>query len=102
MSMLLMVKAMQCKVGNPTRKLVLLKLADNANDEGICFPSYQNIADQCEITRRSAISHIEALIETGFVEKKHAKHQRVTPQIYMCYTLIEMVKILHYLVKMIH
>ncbi|SUU98735.1 Uncharacterised protein [Avibacterium paragallinarum] len=37
MSMLLMVKAMQCKVGNPTRKLVLLKLADNANDEGICF-----------------------------------------------------------------
>ncbi|WP_410681535.1 helix-turn-helix domain-containing protein [Avibacterium paragallinarum] len=73
MSMLLMVKAMQCKVGNPTRKLVLLKLADNANDEGICFPSYQNIADQCEITRRSAISHIEALIETGFVEKKTRK-----------------------------
>lgn len=73
MSMLLMVKAMQCKVGNSTRKLVLLKLADNANDEGICFPSYQNIADQCEITRRSAISHIEALIETGFVEKKTRK-----------------------------
>ncbi|SUV40793.1 hypothetical protein [Avibacterium paragallinarum] len=37
MSMLLMVKAMQCKVGNPTRKLVLLKLADNANDEGHLF-----------------------------------------------------------------
>ncbi|KGQ30000.1 DNA-binding protein [Gallibacterium genomosp. 2] len=73
MSMLLMVKAMQCKVGNATRKLVLLKLADNANDNGVCFPSYQHIADQCEITRRSAISHIEALIETGFVEKKTRK-----------------------------
>ncbi|WKS98759.1 helix-turn-helix domain-containing protein [Gallibacterium salpingitidis] len=70
MSMLLMVKAMQCKVGNPTRKLVLLKLADNANDNGVCFPSYQHIADQCEITRRSAISHIDALVEAGFVEKK--------------------------------
>ncbi|MFQ1046948.1 helix-turn-helix domain-containing protein [Avibacterium paragallinarum] len=73
MSLLLMAKAMQCKVGNATRKLVLLKLADNANDNGVCFPSYQHIADQCEITRRSAISHIEALIETGFVEKKTRK-----------------------------
>ncbi|MCW9717363.1 helix-turn-helix domain-containing protein [Avibacterium sp. 21-599] len=73
MSMLLMVKAMQCKVGNATRKLVLLKLADNSNDEGVCFPSYQHIADQCEITRRSAISHIEALIEMGWVEKKERK-----------------------------
>ncbi len=30
MSMLLMVKAMNCTVGNFARKLVLLKLADNA------------------------------------------------------------------------
>lgn len=73
MSMLLMVKAMQCKVGNATRKLVLLKLADNASDDGVCFPSYQHIADQCEISRRSAISHIDALIEMGWVEKKERK-----------------------------
>ncbi|ERF79471.1 helix-turn-helix domain-containing protein [Gallibacterium anatis] len=73
MSMLLMVKAMQCKVGNATRKLVLLKLADNASDGGVCFPSYQHIADQCEISRRSAISHIDALIEMGWVEKKERK-----------------------------
>lgn len=32
MSMDLMVKAMKIKVGNPLRKLVLLKLADNASD----------------------------------------------------------------------
>lgn len=74
MSMLLMVKAMQCKVGNATRKLVLLKLADNANDKGVCFPSYQYVADQCEISRRSAIMHIEALIEAGFIEKKARKN----------------------------
>ena len=30
MSMLLMAKAMSIKVGNPLRKLVLIKLADNA------------------------------------------------------------------------
>ncbi|PRI43070.1 hypothetical protein BV195_01883 [Haemophilus influenzae] len=40
MSILLMVQAMNCKVSNPARKSVLLKLVDNAND-GICFPSYQ-------------------------------------------------------------
>ncbi|CBW29805.1 Uncharacterised protein [Haemophilus influenzae] len=54
MSMRLMVQAMNCKVGNPARKLVLLKLADNANDDGICFPSYQYIADKCEMSKRSA------------------------------------------------
>ena len=75
MSMRLMVQAMNCKVGNPARKLVLLKLADNANDDGICFPSYQYIADKCEMTRRSAISHIEYLIKMGLVSKKERKNK---------------------------
>lgn len=75
MSMRLMVQAMNCQVGNPARKLVLLKLADNANDDGICFPSYQYIADKCEMTRRSAISHIEYLIKMGLVSKKERKNK---------------------------
>ena len=75
MSMRLMVQAMNCKVGNPARKLVLLKLADNANDDGICFPSYQYIADKCEMTRRSAISHIEYLSKMGLVSKKERKNK---------------------------
>ena len=75
MSMRLMVQAMNCEVGNPARKLVLLKLADNANDDGICFPSYQYIADKCEISKRSAISHIDDLIKMGFVTKKARKNK---------------------------
>ena len=71
MSMLLMVKAMQTKVGNPLRKLVLLKLADNANDQGECWPSLQYIADQCEISKRSVISHISALCDSGLLKKEH-------------------------------
>lgn len=66
---------MNCEVGNPARKLVLLKLADNANDDGICFPSYQYIADKCEISKRSAISHIDDLIKMGFVTKKARKNK---------------------------
>ncbi len=61
---------MNIKLGNPLRKLVLLKLADNANDNGECFPSYQHIADQCEISKRSAMNHINDLIKMGFISKK--------------------------------
>lgn len=66
---------MNCEVGNPARKLVLLKLADNANDDGVCFPSYQYIADKCEMSKRSAISHIDDLIKMGFVTKKARKNK---------------------------
>lgn len=65
-----MVKAMKVKVGNPLRKLVLLKLADNASDHGECWPSYQHIADQCEISKRSVMNHVEALCESGLVKKE--------------------------------
>ena len=67
--MLLMVKAMQTKVGNPLRKLVLIKLADNANDLGECWPSYQHIADQCEISRSSVKNHIRELEKSGIVTR---------------------------------
>lgn len=70
MSMELMVQAMKVKVGNPLRKLVLLKLADNASDQGECWPSYQHIADQCEISRRSVMNHINALCLSGLMIKE--------------------------------
>lgn len=62
-----MVKAMKVKVGNPLRKLVLMKLADNANDQGECWPSYQHIADQCEIDRSTVRKHIKSLEDQGFL-----------------------------------
>ncbi len=67
MSMDLMVKAMKTKVGNPLRKLVLIKLADNAGDQGECWPSYQHIADQCEIDRSTVRKHIKQLEAQGLV-----------------------------------
>ena len=70
MSMYLTAAAFKLKVGNPLRKLVLLKLADNANDDGECFPSYQRIADDCEISRSSVINHIAWLESAGIISKK--------------------------------
>ena len=71
MSMEMMTKAFKIKVGNPLRKLILIKLADNASDLGECWPSYQHIADQCEISKRSVMAHIEALCEMGLVRKEY-------------------------------
>lgn len=67
MSMELMVKVMKLEVGSPLRKLVLLKLADNASDSGECWPSYQHVAEQCEMDRRTAMRHIKKLEKDGFL-----------------------------------
>ena len=67
MSMELMVRAMKAKVGNPLRKLVLIKLADNASDQGECWPSVPYIAEQCEISERSVQNHIKQLVKDGLV-----------------------------------
>ncbi|QLO91463.1 helix-turn-helix domain-containing protein [Enterobacter sp. RHBSTW-00975] len=69
--MSLMAKAMGVKVGNSLRKLVLIKLADNANDKGECWPSYQHIADQCECSRTAVRNHIDALEEMGLIRREN-------------------------------
>ncbi|HEO9032523.1 TPA: helix-turn-helix domain-containing protein [Serratia marcescens] len=76
MSMEMMVRAMKIKVGNPLRKLVLLKLADNASDQGECWPSVPYIAEQCEISERSVQNHIQQLVKDGLVriEKRLAEN----------------------------
>ena len=67
MSFKLAVLAFEAKVGSPLRKLVLLKLADQANDDGICWPSYETIAEACEVDRRSVMRHVKKLEEDGFL-----------------------------------
>ncbi|WP_407084782.1 helix-turn-helix domain-containing protein [Pluralibacter gergoviae] len=71
MSMTLMAKAMAIKTGNPIRKLVLIKLADNANDHGECWPSYKHIADHCECSKSAVRDHIDALISMGLLVKEN-------------------------------
>ncbi|EPM1802646.1 helix-turn-helix domain-containing protein [Klebsiella pneumoniae] len=71
MSMTLMAKAMAIKTGNPIRKLVLIKLADNANDSGECWPSYKHIANHCECSKSAVRDHIDALISMGLLVKEN-------------------------------
>lgn len=68
-----MLAAFNTKVGNHTTKLVLLKLADNANDLGECWPSYQHIADACEMGKSTVRKHIQLLQDMGLLTIEHRK-----------------------------
>ena len=59
--------AFRQKVGNAGAKLVLIKLADQANDRGECFPSHRTLADECEMSPRSVQRKIELLSKAGLV-----------------------------------
>ena len=68
-----MARVMKTRVGDSIRKLILLKLADNADDFGLCRPSYQHISDQCELARRTVIRHVKALEDEGFLLRRLAR-----------------------------
>ena len=70
MSFKLMAQALSVKTGSCSTKMVLLKLCDNANDEGECWPSYQTIANHCELGKSTVMRHISKLIEMGIVSKE--------------------------------
>src|SRR4051794_11050309 len=56
--------AMEQKTGSSSAKLVLVKLADNANEEGRCWPSIDLIVKHTELARSSVykqLKHLRAL-----------------------------------------
>lgn len=64
-----MTLAWSARVGAHTDKLVLLALADNANDQGECFPSLTNIAGRCEMHRATVIRSIRSLETSGHISR---------------------------------
>lgn len=51
----------------PAQKLVLMRLADHANDEGICWPGKDHLAKKCSCSKRTVDAAIEALVERGLI-----------------------------------
>ncbi|MGR5341932.1 helix-turn-helix domain-containing protein [Vibrio astriarenae] len=62
-------RALTVETGSPITKLLLVKLADNADHQGFCFPSYDYLAKCCEISVRTAKAHIKILLEQGYLSK---------------------------------
>jgi hypothetical protein len=53
-----------------TQRFVLLALADRANHEGYCWPSYADIAARCAISRSTAIRAVKALEADGWLTRQ--------------------------------
>ena len=51
-------------------KLVLISLADRANDHGQCWPAISTIADDCHCSRRTVERALTYLEEKGFIRRQ--------------------------------
>lgn len=71
MSIKQMKYAFDCKDLNPTQKLIMLALADNANDNGVCFPSWNTIQQKTSLSRGALSSNLKKLSENGLLIQKH-------------------------------
>ena len=49
-------------------KLVLLALADHANDDGECWPGMKRIAEKCGMSARQVSNHVTGLEIAGLIE----------------------------------
>lgn len=69
------IKAMQWaweqNIPSSSRKLVLLALADRANDDGECWPGIASLSEKCSIPRRTLIRALADLEAHGLLQVKH-------------------------------
>ena len=62
--------AMRQRTGSPAAKLVLVKLADNANESGFCWPSIGLIVDHTELGQSTVYKHLDHLEAIGLAEPR--------------------------------
>jgi Helix-turn-helix domain len=65
MSIELMTKVWKLTHLGSTDKLVLLALADNANDNGTCWPSTAKIAEKASLSERAVQNSVARLVDAG-------------------------------------
>lgn len=76
MSIALMTKAweMELPMGE---KMLLLKLADRANDDGECWPGQQALARHCSMSERAVRDNLGRLVERGILVVIHRNYGTV-------------------------
>lgn len=62
--------AWEANTGSPGRKLVLVGLAQFANDKNECWPSQVTIAERTEQSERTVREHLAWLEENGFLSRQ--------------------------------
>ena len=51
----------------PTLKLVLMALADAADNQGVCWPSISTLAKKCSVSTRTVQRSLRVLIDSGLL-----------------------------------
>jgi len=69
----------------PSARFVLVCLADRANHEGACWPSYGDIGYRTGYTKRRVMQLIGQLVKAGLVEviQRKGQHGRTTSNLYV-------------------
>ena len=67
MSIRVLASAWRTRCASHTQKLILLNLADHANDCGVCWPSTKRIAEQCGLSRQTVISQLKGMEAAGLI-----------------------------------
>ena len=76
-------QAWKTPVADYKAKLVLLKLADNANDEGIAWPHIDTIAAETGLSRRGVFRALNQLEEDKLIERNRGRNE-VIYKIHKC------------------
>lgn len=67
-------------------KLTLLALADNANDEGECYPSITTLQVKCGMSRRALIYALQRLEQAGHLSARKTQGVRSVYRVHPCTT----------------
>ncbi len=73
MSLRALTWAWEQELTNPSEKLVLLAIADHANDDGMCWPSMSHVAERCLLSTRQIQRITEHLVDYGLVSRERRK-----------------------------
>ena len=68
-------------------KMLLLALCDHANDDGVCYPSYDKLQNKCSFASRSTISANLKRLEAKNIIKKKIRNQSVGGRKTTVYTI---------------
>lgn len=60
----------------PTQRLIMICLADNSNNEGVCFPSINTIVKKSGLSHSTVVDNIKKLEESGHLIKKYRSRRK--------------------------
>lgn len=73
--------AFQTPVGNSARKLVLVALAERADNSGRCYPGIADIVRRTELGDKTVRRHLEALEAQGLTKRSRRWQQSTVYQL---------------------